>query len=119
MDSWSTLIEGLGNHGKDLSLPIWYNTELSNHYLYCPRWYKAGIISIADLLTSNGHILTETDLNTVYNVKTNFLEYHRVIRCIKTFCSNINGRNHMKLIYHSQTEILLRSQRDQKTFITD
>ena len=65
LDSWSALIEGLGNHRKDLSLPIWYNTQLSNRYLYCPKWYKAGIISIADLLTSNGDILPETDLNTI------------------------------------------------------
>ena len=72
LDSWSTLIEGLSNHRKDLSLPIWYNTELSNHFLYCPKWYNAGIISIADLLTSNGDILTETDLNTIYNVKLTF-----------------------------------------------
>ena len=52
--------------------------------------------------------MTETDLNTIYNVKTNILEYHRVIRSIKTFCSNINDPNHMKPIYHSQNEILLR-----------
>ena len=26
LDSWSALIEGLGNHKKDWSLPIWYNT---------------------------------------------------------------------------------------------
>ena len=116
LDSWRALIEGLGNHRKDLPLPIWYNTQLSNHYLYCPEWYKGGIISIADLLTSNGNIVTETDLNTVYNIKSTFLEYHRVIRSIKAFCSNINDQNHMKPIYHSQTEILLRSQKGSKDF---
>ena len=116
LDSWSTLIEGLSNHRKDLSLPIWYNTELSNHFLYCPKWYNAGIISIADLLTSNGDILTETDLNTIYNVKTNFLEYHRVIKYIKAFCNKVNDRSHMKPIYHSQTQILLRSQKGSKDF---
>ena len=116
LDSWSMLIEELSNHRKDLSLPIWYDTELSNHFLYCPNWYKAGIISIADLLTSNGDILTETDLNTYYNVKTNFLEHHRVIKYIKAFCNNVNDRNHMKPIYHSQTQILLRSQKGSKDF---
>ena len=100
LDSWSALIEGIGNHRKNFSLPIWYNTELSNHYLYSPQWYKAGIISIADLLTSNGDILMETDFNTIYNVKTNFLKYHKVIRYVKDFCSNINDRNHMKPINH-------------------
>ena len=118
LDGWSTLVEGLSNHRKDLSLPIWYNTELSSHFLYCPKWYKAGMISIADLLTSNGDILTETDLNTIYNVKTNFLEYHRVIKYIKAFCNNVNDRNHMKPIYHSQTQILLRSQKGSKDFYT-
>ena len=116
LDSWSTLIERLSNHRKDLSLPIWYNTELSNHFLYCPKWYNAGIISIADLLTSNGDILTETDFNTIYNVKTNFLEYHRVIKYIKAFCNKVNDRSHMKPIYHSQTQILLRSQKGSKDF---
>ena len=78
-------MEGLSNYRKDFSLPIWYNTELSNHCLYCPKWYKAGITSITDLLTSDGDILPETDLNTIYNGKINFLEYHRVIRYTKAF----------------------------------
>ena len=60
--------------------------------------------------------MTETDLNTIYIVKTNFLEYPRVIRYIKAFCSNINDRNHMKPIYHSQTQILLRYQKGSKDF---
>ena len=60
--------------------------------------------------------MTETDLNTIYNVKTNFLEYHRVIKYIKAFCNKVNDRNHMKPIYHSQTQILLRSQKGSKDF---
>ena len=58
---------------------IWYNAELLNLYLNCPKWYEAGNISIANLHTSNRGLLTEIDLNKIYNVKTNFFKYHRVI----------------------------------------
>ena len=112
LESWSALIEEISNHRKDLSLPIWFYTELSNHYLYCPKWIKAGIVSI----TNTGDILTEKDLNTMYNVKTNLLKYHRVIRYIKAFHSKINDRNCMKPVYHSQTQILLSFQKGSKDF---
>ena len=58
--SWSALTEKLGVKNKDLSLPIWNNTNFSNFFL--PRWYNAGIVSIGDILNANGDILTETEL---------------------------------------------------------
>ena len=112
--SWSALTEKLGVKNKDLSLPIWNNTNFSNFFL--PRWYNAGIVSIGDILNANGDILTETELARTFKIKMNYLEYHRVIRNLKSFCSSTQDRVHTKPICPTQIQILLRSKKGSKDF---
>ena len=82
---WSNFIQNIPI--KDvtdvLSEPLWNNPRISKAQLLLPAWYNNGVISTADLIYANGDYISLNDLKMVYHIKTNFLEYHRVITCVK------------------------------------
>ena len=50
-----------------LSMPLWYSPTLSEYILFYPKWHKAGINFIGDLLeSSSGNILTLNQINSKY-----------------------------------------------------
>ena len=60
---------------------------VSKANLFLPDWYNNGIRSIADIVFGNGKFISQNDLKTVYHIRTNFLEHHRVITCVKNYLS--------------------------------
>ena len=101
-----------------LGLPIWYNMEISNTNLFCPNWYNKGVALVGDLFGSNGKLLTENEIKLSYGIKTNFLEYHRVITCVKVFCNSRKGvsKTHTKPIFPQYIQVLMRSKKGCKDF---
>ena len=47
----------LFTHGQVPASPFWYNENVSEEYMYFPKWYKSRIILISDIL--DGNILAE------------------------------------------------------------
>ena len=77
---------------EKLTCPLWYNPKISREPLYLPHWFRAGIITPADLINADGNILSPLELSKQYKVKSNFLEYSRVQRCLKKFLQGVELR---------------------------
>ena len=73
-----------------------YNPEISKAHLYLPHWYKKAIICLQDMISNKGVFVTQNVLQTVYGIKINFLEYHRVITCIKGTLAKTKTEMHSK-----------------------
>ena len=63
---------------------IWNNKHVpvDGKTIMNKKWYNKGIIQVKDLISSNGHILTITELQEKHNVQIDFLEYQSVIIAI-------------------------------------
>ena len=69
------------------SMGIWHNTliRLENRpYLYT-SWLKTGVKQVRDLLNQDQTFLSYNAFVTKYNIKTNYLEYFKVIAALKQF----------------------------------
>ena len=107
-----------------LNSPLWYNLEISKAHLYLPHWYKKGIICLGDMISNKGIFVTQNVLQTLYGIKTNFLEYHRVITCIKGTLAKLRLKCtvSVKPIYPNNIRLLKESKKGSRDFykiITD
>ena len=117
---WSKLIESIpiNNVSDALSMPLWNNPMVSKANLFLPDWYNNGIISIADIVFGNGKFISQNDLKTVYHIRTNFLEHHRVITCVKNYLSKQKDASkiHKKPTLPIQIKITSKSQKGSQDF---
>ncbi len=62
---------------------IWYNNAIksNNKLLYNDDWVTCGIIKINDIY-KEGNIMSNLELQDIYGVKNNFIEYNRIIKSI-------------------------------------
>ena len=120
LNCWSQLTRELPskNMRDPLSIPMWYNPSISKSELFFPNWYSKGVISVSDLLSSDGQIISIQDLKSGYNIKTNFLEYHRVTSNLQVYLSKLQSfpAFHVKPTFHSQIYTLTKSKRGSKDF---
>ena len=69
-----------------LLTPLWYTDSLQ---LPIKReWLAKGITHISDILDRNLQPMSLKDFETVYRVKTNFLDYGYVSRKVKLYLDN-------------------------------
>ena len=66
--------------------PLWYNDVL--RLPLKPEWFKRGVTIIADLIDDNCMFLPIDKFQSVFNIKTNFLEYGGFILSLKNFIDN-------------------------------
>ena len=101
-----------------LNDPFWYNIKLSKTELYYPKWFKEGIIIIADLFCTNGELLSQKDLEQFYSIKTNFLEYYRITSTVKVYLKNkkVNLKALHKPFYPNHVRILCNSSKGSQDF---
>ena len=120
LNAWSTLQSGLQNNNIEnvLNSHLWYNENISKSHLYLAHWYKRGIICVGDIINSNGDFVTQNLLQNVYGIKTNFLEYHRVITCIKGFLAKLRQRcpENVKPNYPINARLLKKSKKGSRDF---
>ena len=72
-----------------LSEPLWNNPRVSKTQLFLSDWYNNSIVLITDLMYGNGDYISHKDLKMVYQFKTNFLEYHRVITYVNIYLGKL------------------------------
>ena len=120
LECWSQLVRELPttNLCDKLSIPMWYNPLISKSDFYFPNWHSKGVLSIADLLSSDGQFISLEDVRLCYNIKTNFLEYHRVMTNVKVYLRKLQvcSAAHTKPILPIQIKILTKSKRGCKDF---
>ena len=87
--SWSFLLfERNPANIESLICPVWYNPQISTEPLFYPHWYMAGIATSLDLLNNDGSMKTLEELKNQFNIKSNFLDYLRLQRCLKRYFTN-------------------------------
>ena len=63
---------------------IWYNSHIriENRPFFYRSWLSAGIKEIRDLLDNDQNFLSYNAFIDKYSIKTNYLEYHKVISAV-------------------------------------
>ena len=117
---WSKFINNIRNKNIEdpLSEPLWNNPLVSKTQLFLPHWFNKGVILIADMIFENRKYISLNALKTVYHIRTNFLEYHRVINCVKTYVNKENNarKEHEKPTIPNQIKIISKSKKGSKDF---
>ena len=119
VDYWSTLIvDNPVNDTNDASKEsLWSNPKVSKVEMSLPHWFNKGIIAIGDLMHANGKFISQKTLTDIYNIKTNYLEYHRVISCVKKYLSgHMKCTTHQKPLIPNQVAVLIKSKKGSKDF---
>ena len=77
---WQMLIQKktISNRNEILASVLWHNPDISDTPLFFLNWYKHGITYVADILGSNGSILSQHELEQKYALKINFFYYHKI-----------------------------------------
>ena len=70
--------KSISNRSEILASVLWHNPDISDTPLFFLNWYKHGITYVADILGSNGSILSQHELEQKYALKINFLHYHNI-----------------------------------------
>ena len=98
--------------------PLWNNPKVSKVELFLPNWFKKGILSIGDLICNSGNFVSQKNLSNIYNIKTNYLEYHRVITCVRDYFSRLKMKcmTHQKPVFPNQIKLLTKSKKGSKDF---
>ena len=120
LNAWGKLQSRIQMNSNNNALysPLWYNPEISKAYLYLPHWYKKGIICLGDMISNEGVFVTQNLLQSIFGIKTNFLEYHRVITCIKGTLAKLRLKCtvSVKPIYPNNIRLLQKSKKGSRDF---
>ena len=120
LNAWGKLQSRIQMNSNNNALysPLWYNPEISKAHLYLPHWYKKVIICLGDMISNKGVFVTQNLLQSVYGIKTNFLEYHRVITCIKGTLAKLRLKCtvSVKPIYPNHIRLLRNSKKGSRDF---
>ena len=78
---------------------IWYNSHIriENRPFFYRSWLSAGIKEIRDLLDNDQNFLSYNAFIDKYSIKTNYLEYHKVISAVAHY------KKVHSTAYHDQT----------------
>ena len=78
-------LKTLYNHNQDQNIILHNNKDIlvGDRAYFIREWYQNGILSIQDLLTTTGQLMSYQDfLDNYHCKKTNFLRYYQVISAI-------------------------------------
>ena len=85
-------LKTLYNHNHDQNIILHNNKDIlvGDRPFFIREWYQNGILSIQDLLTTTGRLMSYQDfLNNYQCKKTNFLHYYQVTRAIPKYLLTI------------------------------
>ena len=87
MEYWTTL-NYKDNNLDFTSAQIWHNSliRIENKPIFYKSWFTAGVKDVKDILDTDGNsILSYTAFTAKYKIKTNFLEFYKVVSAVKLF----------------------------------
>ena len=76
-----------------LSVPLWYNKDISQENMYFANWAANGVLFPADIIQEDGNLMTLTDIQTHFDLSINFLDYYRVRLNLEKFIKHTNIEN--------------------------
>ena len=73
-----------------LQTPFFYNEKIKigGASIKNKLWNDKGVYFINDIVKKNGELLTELELNNMYNINTNFIQLHGITRAIKQYAKS-------------------------------
>ena len=120
LNSWSSVLESMpiANTTDALCEPLWHNPKISKTQMIFSHWYQKGIQIPADLMYGNGKFISQQVLEKVYGLKTNFLEYHRAVTCVKLYLGklNLSCDHNEKPNFARIDQLLLKSKKGSRDF---
>ena len=120
LNYWSRLIASIpiNNTNDALSDSLWNNPKVSKLQFFLQNWFNKGIVSIGDLIYESGDFLSQNIMKKTYNIKTNFLEYHRVTTCVNIYMAKLKEKctRHQKPLLPNQIKVLQKSKKGSKDF---
>ena len=87
MEYWTTL-NYKDNNLEFTSAQIWHNSliRIENEPIFYKSWFTAGMKDVKDILDTEGKsVLSYTAFTAKYKIKTNFLEFYKVVSAGKLF----------------------------------
>ena len=105
-----------------LATPLFHNTSIriGGSPVYLKHWHTKGIFLIADIVNTNGEFFSLTQLQQLFQINSNFLEYHGLIASLKKFknASNIKEILHRREypIIPSTIALITKSTKGTKEF---
>ena len=87
IEYWTTL-NYKDNNQDFTSAQIWHNSlvRIENKPIFYKSWFNAGVKDVKDILDTDGNsILSYTAFTSKYKIKTNFLEFYKVVSALKLF----------------------------------
>ena len=87
MEYWTTL-NYKDNNLDFTSAQIWHNSliRIENKPIFYKSWFTAGVKDVKDILDTDGNsILSYTAFTAKYKIKTNFLEFYKLVSAVKLF----------------------------------
>ena len=75
-----------------LKTPIYFNPNIiiGGKDIFFKKYHDNGLSLINDFIKENGIFYTCEELNTIYNIKMNFLQYHGIKKAIEVYLKKIN-----------------------------
>jgi hypothetical protein len=80
-----------------LKSSLWYNNNirLNNKTLYYRHWVKNGVNLVNDLMGDDCNFLSLDEFRTKYGIRTNFLEYSVILKCVNNSCNCVLENNNV------------------------
>ena len=91
MEYWTTL-NYKDNNLDFTSAQIWHNSliRIENKPIFYKSWFTAGVKDVKDILDTDGNsVLSYTAFTAKYKIKTNFLEFYKVVSAVKLFRQSV------------------------------
>ena len=76
-----------------LSVPLWYNEDISQKNMYFANSAANGVLFPVDIIQEDGNLMTLTDIQTHFDLSINFLDYYRVRLNLEKFIKHTNIEN--------------------------
>ena len=82
------MIKNILTQSEELLATTLFNNsflKIGKQPVFLRHWYKKGVSLIGNLIKENGEFYTEKDFIQRFQLKTNFLEYHGLIKALNLF----------------------------------
>ena len=112
------LVNFILSSGSLPSAQIWHNSliRIENKPIFYKSWFTAGVKDVKDILDTDGNsILSYTAFTAKYKIKTNFLEFYKLVSAVKLFRQKCSQQPNRRPKTKTFGQTLLASEKACKT----
>ena len=103
-----------------LRTPIYFNENIlmGGKDIFFKKFYNKGLYLINDFFTDEGRFYTNEDLNSIYNINMNFLQYHGIKKSIEAYLKKMKTKNFSSKLHYpiiqSNIQLILKNKKGSK-----